>query len=107
MIYSEKDRNLKQSLQLIRMGIVDKIKKMQEEGKSEEEIANNLAKSKVSKEEISDALAQARIKHVVSQENEEMQQSMMERAQEDANTQLSSQEAPYPSDQTQTDAEYA
>lgn len=80
------------------MGIIGKIKKMQDEGKTEEEITNSLSYGGVPANEVSNAMAQNRIKKVVSSpEAEEMQPSMMTEGVEDIGSQLSGEEVPSPS----------
>lgn len=49
------------------MGVIDEIIKMQNQGKSDAEIARTLKEQKVSPKEIEDAMNQARIKNAVSQ----------------------------------------
>lgn len=59
------------------MGVLEDIKKMQQEGRSDEDIAKALSQKGISPEEISQAISESKVKAAVNQPAEEMQPSIM------------------------------
>lgn len=85
------------------MGTLDEIKRMKQEGKSDQEIINALLGRGITKEEISEALSEDKIKEAVDYPEADMQPSIMSAGEEvpqpGQETPMPEQTAEYPQEQ--------